>query len=356
MPNQKIAIVGAGPVGLFLSLALSREGHSVTIFEKGFLPLDKVCGQGIMPSGVGLLKKMGLDFSSEEAYSFNGIHYFDGLQDIQAEMKNRGLGVERIVLSQKLHELVQKDEKITLHEGQKVDSLINKDGKVHLNNDFIFDYVFACDGLNSLIRKSLGLESERRGPCRMGARVHYDCSPWSSCVEVYWNDGIEAYVTPVSDKKIEVAFLWFEDVIEKGANLDQRLMSYFPDLFKKIDGAKVCNDFKAYGPFKKTSQSIRNGNIFLVGDAYKFLDGITGEGISLGLKSAALLARDFQNMGSLTKIKIYLLYLNYAIWVKSALLLSRNPRARYWLFKLLKKDRFIFKTILRFNDLHWKQS
>lgn len=354
--SKKTAIIGGGPVGLYLSILLARNGHYVSVFEKGTWPVDKVCGQGIMPSGVELLKAIGIEVDSEESFSFSGVRYIDGNDLIEGRLQKAGLGVERKVLSSKLYQLALSDSKITLKDQSKVDeiSLYEHAVSISTNNDFeIFDYVFICDGLNSIFRKKLELEVKRKGEHRMGARVHFECEPWCDKVEVYWNNGVEAYVTPVGNHKIEIAFLWFEKNIEKGAFLEERLFNLFPELSNKVKGKAKLNDFKAYGPFSTISKSMKKGPIFLVGDAYKFLDGITGEGISLGLKSATVIANNLENFNFLHKIKIRLIYFNYAIWVNLALLLSRNLIVRKIVFKFANKFSSIFDFILIMNDVRW---
>ena len=92
-------------------------------------------------------------------------------------------------------------------------------------------------------------------------------------------------------------------------------------------------------------------NVFFIGDAYKFLDGITGEGISLGMKTASLIANNYHNFKLKHKIKIHLLYLNYSIWVYLALLLSKHSTLRRLIFKFLNKFNWPFKKILKLNDL-----
>lgn len=354
--SKKMAIIGGGPVGLYLSILLAKSGHYVSVFEKGTWPVDKVCGQGIMPSGVELLKTIGIEVNNEESFSFSGVRYIDGDNVIEGRLKRPGLGMDRKVLSSKLHQLALLDSKITLKDQSKVDelSLYEQAVSISTNNNFeVFDYVFICDGLNSTFRRKLDLEVKRKGEHRMGARVHFECEPWCDKVEVYWNNGVEAYVTPVGNNKIEIAFLWFEKSIEKGAFLEERLFNLFPELSNKVKGKTKLNDFKAYGPFNTVSMAMKKGPVFLVGDAYKFLDGITGEGISLGLKAATVIAKNFENFSFIHKLKIGLIYFNYAIWVKLALMLSRNFLFRKIIFKFANKFSSFFDYILIMNDVQW---
>tara|TARA_R110002072_G_scaffold534_6_gene3948 strand:+ start:125069 stop:126133 length:1065 start_codon:yes stop_codon:yes gene_type:complete len=345
---RRLAIIGGGPIGLYLSLKLAQRGHKVSVFEKGKWPIDKVCGQGIMPTGRELLESVGVEFSSSDSYEFQSIQYIDGAKKKKGSLTSQGIGVERQVLSQKLYELASKNEQITLHEKSPIALESNSFNKFLSE----YDFVFACDGLNSQVRKFFDNEVIRTDDHRMGARLHYNGKYWGDGVEVYWNDGIEAYVTPVSDSRFEVAFLWFQEKIEQGPHLQSKLLNLFPELKEKLKGHEQLNDFKGYGPFNKVSRHMRIKNVYFVGDAYKFLDGITGEGLSLGMKSATILAQSFDNFSLFDKLKIHFNYLTYGFWVGLALSLSRRKTLRKIILSLLGKK--TLGLVFKLNDSGFK--
>src|SRR5215467_5899999 len=53
--DADLVIIGGGPVGSTLGLLLARAGRRVAVLEKGRLPRDKACGEGLLPSGAGVL-------------------------------------------------------------------------------------------------------------------------------------------------------------------------------------------------------------------------------------------------------------------------------------------------------------
>ncbi|MCR9205565.1 MAG: FAD-dependent monooxygenase, partial [Halobacteriovoraceae bacterium] len=219
---MKLAIIGGGPIGLMTALYLERQGHTVDLFEKGSWPRDKTCGQGIMPSGIKMLNDLGIKFiEGEECRPFKGITYHDGSLTLKGLLPRKGYGIERKVLSQKLIKKIEEKSKIHLFPNTTVTETSNnfEAFKIKVNNEEkIYDYAFACDGMNSLLRKEHHNRQVRKGTWRMGAREHFEIPPWNDKVEVYWSEKVEAYVTPVSDNKVEVAFLWFEDALPKDEN------------------------------------------------------------------------------------------------------------------------------------------
>jgi len=357
--GKRIAIVGGGPIGLFLAIKISLRGYQVNLYERSSWPIDKVCGQGLMPRGVKELLTVGVSFEKfKDYYPFKRIEYFDEGRYIKGELPFNGMGIYRKVLSSKLFDRAQSIERIKLHEKVLVQG-IGHSGKLDkpflelsgdLNETKEFDYIFCCDGLNSSTRKKMGLDKTNLSKKRMGARIHYEVRPWSTGVQVYWNDGIEAYVTPVNEGQVEIAFLWFEEKVEKGPRLKERLFEKFPVLMDKISEANSLNDFKGYGPFSRSSKKINEKGIFFVGDAYCFGDGITGEGLSLGLQSASLISRCFENFTAKDKLKIKVLYMGYLFWIYVALSFSRLVTFRRFIFSVLKNFPKLFNRILQMSS------
>lgn len=362
---MKLAVIGGGPVGLVMALLLNKEGHEVHLYEKGKWPKDKACGQGLMPSGLNILEALGVTFKEgEEAFSFKGVQYNDGLLSLGGTLPREGLGIERKVLSQKLVDACQKERRIKLFDEMTVTNIqvgqssvrLNLEDKERKTNFDEFDYAFACDGLNSFVRKKLANRKVRSGVWRMGAREHFDCPPWSNKVEVYWQDGVEAYVTPVNNNKVEVAFLWFEDALNPleetllNTNIKDQLWRRFPELRKKLSPYKTQKDFRGYGPFSTYAERIKKDRVFFAGDAYCFVDGITGEGLSLGFKGAQIIARNFLKWKWWHALQFKLHYFHYTFMVRFALALSYNRRFRRMLFRMVQKVPKSFNIILKLND------
>ena len=352
---MKVAIIGGGPVGLVMALHLEKHGHQIDLYEKGKWPRDKACGQGIMPSGIKELSDLGVDFTfGKDCMPFSGISYKDGEISVEGTLAERGYGIERTLLSQKIISKIKEKENIFLYSDTKVLETFNQHDQFEIKVESgikSYDYAFACDGLNSSLRQKYNNQKIQKQNLRMGAREHFNQTPWSDKVEVYWNDRVEAYVTPVSENKIEVAFLWFQKQIEQGQNLRLNLWAQFPELKNKVKFENSQRDFKGYGPFSTRSKKIKVGRLFFLGDAFCFLDGITGEGLSLGFKSSKIVAQNFHRWDFSSELKFKLLYWHYSLMIKLALSLSRKKRWRRFIFKIFGRLPKSFDTMLSLNDL-----
>ena len=352
MAVKKILVVGGGPIGLVTAISFAKN-HEVILLEKKSWPRDKVCGQGIMPSGAKVLKNIGYNFSAENSSSFLGVEFFiDGIL-LTGNLPSCGYGVERSVLSENLYNLAKRNSNIELLDRSEFISFVEKNDQCHVKyqrggelNKLTVDHIIACDGLHSRVRSFLGLEKKRADKFRRGARFHYNLTPWSQYVQSYWKTGIEAYVTPVSNSRIEIAFLWDDRVISRETPLPDYLLSQFPELGKKIKLNEI-KDFGAYGPFSAYSKCLRSGKVIFLGDAYKFVDGITGEGLSVGFKCADILSKGI-NTKNLFRVR--LVYLQYELVTKFVLLIARHRFLKHLLRRLIQRNQYILNFLMRLND------
>ncbi len=337
---KRILIIGGGPVGLYQAIELAQAGHQVDLVEAKDWPRDKVCGEGIMPGGVALLDQVGVlkHLSVESLAPFRGVRYLDGERSSCGYFKHGiGLGVRRTQLSLALFERAKEFSTIRLHPNTTLSGLGNLGGAPVTAQfrgeiqSWCGDFIIGADGVHSKTRKLLGVKSVSLSPhVRLGARLHLRTSMVPTEVEVFWADGVEAYLTPNSSNSLEIAFLWFkEKYTGVASDLEEWLWSHFPALKERYHHCERLSSFQAQGGFASKSQTLCARNWALIGDAAYFFDGITGEGLSLGFALARSLAwaltkgdlGEYQTRSAkLIRHNIYL--------TKLALLLARKEKLR----------------------------
>jgi len=283
-----LLIVGGGPAGLATAIFAASEGLSAAVLERRRFPIDKACGEGLMPGGVRLLSAMGVRV--EKSHPFEGIRYIDGRNIAEARFKDgHGLGVRRTELSRALLSRAR-ELGVEVREETRVEEVAqSSDGATVAFAGGALDakWVVVADGLGSLVPGA-----PRGGLRRYGFRRHYRISPWSPFVEVHWGEGAEAYVTPVSEDEVGVAFLWHERAPSWDA-----MLSRFEPLAAHLGGASAVSSIQGAGPFRRRPSRVSAGRIALVGDASGYVDAITGEGIAIGFECARALARSLREGG-----------------------------------------------------------
>src|SRR5206468_76826 len=100
--KSDICIVGGGPAGLAAALALTQSGREVTVLDCAVPPIDKACGEGLMPDSLAALEALGVTVG-DAGTSLSGIRFFDSDSCVSADFPNGiGRGIRRILL----HELL----------------------------------------------------------------------------------------------------------------------------------------------------------------------------------------------------------------------------------------------------------
>src|SRR6185312_17092410 len=94
--DTDLLIVGGGPGGLATALHARRLGLSVIVAEPRENPIDKACGEGLMPGGLAELAALGVD---PPGMPFRGIAYLSEHRRAEAVFRNGpGRGVRRTTL------------------------------------------------------------------------------------------------------------------------------------------------------------------------------------------------------------------------------------------------------------------
>lgn len=281
-----LLIVGAGPAGLTTALYAHRAGMSVTVLDKRISPIDKACGEGLMPGAIRELTELGVH---PQGIPFRGIRYRSENGAAEAVFRDGpGLGVRRTELHRALTERVAQHG-IPIVQQSVSDFWCGPDA-VSVGR-LTADWLVAADGLHSPIRAAVGLGSTRRRVTpqwlpakRFGQRRHYARAPWTDFVEVYWSAQGEAYVTPVGPDRVGVAVLG-----AAGPSYDEQLRA-FPELAARLDGAEA-GPVRGAGPLRQPVRGRVAGRVLLVGDAAGYVDALTGEGIWVAMRSARELVR-----------------------------------------------------------------
>ncbi|MFF0311611.1 NAD(P)/FAD-dependent oxidoreductase [Streptosporangium sp. NPDC004379] len=272
-----VLVAGGGPAGLATAIHATLAGMEAVVVEPRLAPVDKACGEGLMPSGVAALGALGV---RPPGRALRGISYLDGRHRAQAAFRDGpGLGTRRTelhaALSARAAELGVKVLPGRVEE-------VRQDGEGVGAAGLRARWLVAADGLHSPVRAMLGLGLPDPGPRRYGLRRHYRVAPWSDFVEVHWAADGEAYVTPVGDELVGVA------VLSSRRRGYAEHLADFPALLERLDGRAVT-PVRGAGPLRQRVRARVAGRVLLVGDAAGYVDALTGEGVSLALASARVL-------------------------------------------------------------------
>jgi flavin-dependent dehydrogenase len=273
-----VAVVGGGPVGLAAAIEGRMAGLTAVVIEPRTSPIDKACGEGLMPGAVAALARLGVH---PDGAAIAGFRYTNGSRSAEHRFAGAsGLGVRRTALHRALSD--RADEVGVERLDARVSEVGQHDGGVTVG-DVRASWLFACDGLHSTVRRLVGLErsarrrTERR---RFGLRRHFELDPWTDLVEVHWVPDAEAYVTPLAGGRVGVAVLG-----PPRTDFDA-VLARMPELSNRLAGARGADSLLGAGPLHQRTSARRAGRVLLLGDASGYVDALTGEGIRVGLAHA----------------------------------------------------------------------
>jgi 2-polyprenyl-6-methoxyphenol hydroxylase-like FAD-dependent oxidoreductase len=278
-----VLVAGAGPAGIAAAIAASRMGLRVTVADYRKPPIDKTCGEGLLPEAVAALENLGVPIDSSSAFPFSGIRFSDDSSTASARFsRGSALGLRRTLLHTRLIERAT-ELGVSFLWGSRITGLDARG--LFLNGSLVPSrWIVGADGQNSTVRKLAGLDAGRQSS-RFGFRQHFSVAPWTSFVEVHWGDRRQMIVTPTNRDEICLALL----CSDPRSRIEQAL-AQFPEIARHLRGARPTSVESGAVTGLSRAQTVARGNIALIGDASCTIDGIAGQGLCLALQQAAPLA------------------------------------------------------------------
>lgn len=305
-----IVIVGAGIAGSSSAIALAPEGYRILLLDQALFPRDKPCGEGIMPQGVQILAELGLlpEILAHGGVKVRGMRYRNR-QGVLAQADfppspvgiSFGLVMRRYHLDNLLLERAASFTNVTVRQGFRVTDVVQQDGGVkgvgghavdspNQREVFHAPLTIGTDGRHSVFHATCGLTKTVLRRKRFGVTGHLQgVEGTGPYVEVLRCPGGEIYVAPCAEGTTLVAILLEARAMQffKG-DLAARYTDFLRDVKgfrERITKSELVPPVAAVGPLGFTIEPCYRPGLLLIGDSAGFLDPITGEGMTLALKS-----------------------------------------------------------------------
>jgi flavin-dependent dehydrogenase len=285
----------------------------VIVAEPRDTPIDKACGEGLMPGGLAELALLGVD---PAGMPLRGIAYLNEHRRAEAPFRDRpGRGVRRTTLQAALASRAKEQD--TEWISTRITS-VDQDAHGVTAAGIRAKWLIAADGLHSPVRRAVGINAVAGTPRRYGVRWHYQVPAWSEFVEVHWSRWGEAYVTPVEPDLVGVAI----------RSRERPELAWFPRLAHHLQGASRGRA-RGCGPMRQVVSRRVAGRVLLVGDAAGYEDALTGEGVSLAVKlAAAAVSAIADDMPSSYESAWHRITRDYRLLTRGLVLTTVSPAAR----------------------------
>jgi len=280
-----IFVVGGGPAGLAAAIAARRKGFQVTVADGAAPPIEKPCGEGMMPETLAVLNVLGVNFAPEEGFRFRGVSFIQQGATVSADFAHgRGLGLRRPALHEGLWRAAENCGVRILWKtpvrGMQGQTVQLSCGTIRAR------WIVGADGHGSRIRRWSGLDSAVGHERRYANRRHYQVRPWSNRMEVYWGSTAQGYVTPIASDEVCVVTM---GNTPQAASFHNALND-LPELRERLAGARLGSRERGAVSAMLSLQRVQRGNVVLLGDASGGVDAITGEGLRMAFQQALALA------------------------------------------------------------------
>lgn len=291
-------IIGGSLSGSSLALLLGRAGLKVLLAEKGTFPKSKPCGEGLSTTGVKIAQHLRILPEENLPYRpFLGFTLYSGKHSATiSHPYSSGVSVERSHFDSELWNMASKTPGVDTRERCRVTDLhkehedhfkISIDGeKHHLRSKAV---VVAAGGTSSILRSFTRIIRQPKS-FRVGMSGHFtgEIAPLMGKVHIFLSKGIEFYVTPLSENKVNIAVLTES---ENSSHLKELIALASKDIEKRFgltlnkDKEQRCNGRTHLGNILRSG---RESGVFLVGDAIEQFDPIGGMGMTHAFYSAGL--------------------------------------------------------------------
>jgi flavin-dependent dehydrogenase len=288
-PNPvDVFVIGGGPAGLATAIAARRHGLSVVLADGAVPPIDKPCGEGLMPDGVEALNQLCITISEGEAYPFCGIRFVSDGTKAEAEFpRGTAYGIRRTDLHRAM---LDHAAACGIHMlWQAAVTGLHPEGALVAGELVRARWVVGADGTSSRVRNWAKLDQHKldalpQKNLRFAFRRHYRVAPWTGFMELHWGRHCQVYVTPVSREEVCVALISSSPKVRLDEGLEE-----FPELRARLENADLASSERGAITITRKLRRVYRGRTVLVGDASGGVDAITGEGLCLTFRQAALL-------------------------------------------------------------------
>ncbi|MGA8200525.1 MAG: FAD-dependent monooxygenase [Candidatus Sulfotelmatobacter sp.] len=290
-----VFVIGGGPAGLAAAIAARQQGLRVLVADGARPPMDKACGEVLMPDAITALARLGIFLPAADRSSLRGVRFISSGVSAEATFPSdtEAVSIRRTVLHR-----IMAERAAALGVGLLWQSVVTgiQGEAVRLGNRAMrtsairtsairTSWIIGADGANSRVRRWADLDAYSHSKLRYAFRRHYRVAPWNDRMEIHWGKRCQGFATAVSNDQVCVATASSHPSLRLESALAE-----FPELGARLRGAEPTSTERGAISANRTLRRVWKKNVALIGDASGTVDAITGEGLGLAFSQALALA------------------------------------------------------------------
>ncbi len=314
--NYQIAIIGGGLAGLALAIDLRKRSYQVVVIEKGVFPRHKVCGEYISMESHKYLFSLCPSLIKLQLPFINKFRLTSlGKKEYNTTLSLGGFGISRYLLEEMLYlEASRLGVSFMLQTKASDFSQPVEGSKFSINtNNGIVRASLICNATGRKSNFSTALkENQPLKTNYVGIKYHIKLNRDSDCIEIHNFPGGYCGISNIENDTTCLCYIVNSKKLNSVNNSIPELERTV--LYQNSNLKSIFTTASFITPMPSTISGINfqikkavGDGIFFLGDAAGSIAPITGNGMSMALRSAAELANDidqyFLNGTSLAQLQ-----------------------------------------------------
>lgn len=297
------AIIGGGLAGLTLAIQLRQRGYTVILFEKESYPYHKVCGEYIAMESYGFLQRCGVPLDGLDLPRITRLNITaPNGNKLSHPLSPGGFGISRFTLDKMLADIVVKAG-VVLLERTRVHDAVFADGQFTIHTSAgIFSSRTAVgsygkrSNLDIKWKRDFINERKRELNNYIGVKYHVKADLPDNLIELHnFRDGY-CGISKVDGDRYCLCYLSSGENLKKAGNnireMENRIVKQNPFLQQYFSGFKSLYDEPlAISQISFEAKNTVEGHVLMAGDAAGLITPLCGNGMSMAMHAADLLAK-----------------------------------------------------------------
>jgi flavin-dependent dehydrogenase len=307
-----VAIIGGGLAGLAASIQLSRQSHSVVLFEKEKYPFHKVCGEYVSLESWDFLKQLGLPLDEMQLPKIDTLFLTaPNGKSFTTKLPLGGFGISRFKLDKMLADIARENG-VHLAEETRVDQVEFKEqfqlsfqSKTITQKNLAAKICCAAYGKRSNLdlkwnRKFLQAQDKRLDNY-VAVKYHIQTEWQKNIIGLHNFENGYCGISKIEGDKYCLCYMTNASNLKASGNnipeLEKNFLYQNPHLKNIFQSSIICNEFPVtISQINFNQKTLIEDHVLMLGDAAGMITPLCGNGMSIALhtsKISSSLIHDF---------------------------------------------------------------
>ncbi|MDP9025635.1 MAG: NAD(P)/FAD-dependent oxidoreductase [Candidatus Eremiobacteraeota bacterium] len=300
MHRFDVAVVGSGPAGGACALRLARANFSVALIDCSAFPRSKICGEYLNHGTIRELRSLGVGDDMEAmaaaiggmrlsahdetaAFAFSTPAWSLSRSTMDAHIRSCAIQAGAVAITGRLNKIRASDDGVllTIASGDEVSELYAR-------------YVVGADGMRSTVGRLMGM-TRPAASSKFAIGGHYAGVKLDGWIEMFASKNGYLALNPQDESSANAMFvLDTERLNDSRGHLSDELSRFSTHITggrHNVDDANLAGKRRSIGPLAHKTGAFTSPRVLLVGDAVKFVNPFTGQGMYIALAGARLAAQ-----------------------------------------------------------------